>query len=112
MDYQNESDLLADGFALTTNIFQTGAGKGKVYEKIVHQLDEAPKRIYFSVDTEGVVAPWNFVVPAPTAEVKTEDVTPEVAEDTSKTVDTTETTDEVKTDDSVTDKPTQNDTEA
>jgi hypothetical protein len=65
MNYQNESDLQADGFALTPQVFHGGNGNGKIYEKIVHEVDQLPTRVYFSVDVDGTVAPFNgSVTPA------------------------------------------------
>lgn len=55
MDYNTEADLVADGFEVTPQAFHTGAGTGKVYEKVMNVEDESV-RVYFSVDTEGKVA--------------------------------------------------------
>lgn len=55
MDYKSEQDLEDGGFELTTNVWHTGKGDGKVYEKIVEGL-----RVYFGVDTDGSIIPLQF----------------------------------------------------
>lgn len=56
MDYSSELDLANDGFVLTPNVWHSGKGQGKVFEKIV---DNA--RVYYGVDVDGSVVKLDFV---------------------------------------------------
>lgn len=57
----NEQDLIANEYVLTPNIAQTGTGDGKVYEKIVSEVDgdtAVDRRTYYVVNPDGTIAPW------------------------------------------------------
>lgn len=56
-EYNSEQELIADGFALTPNIWHSGKGNGKVYEKITEGT-----RVYFGVDVDGSVSPYDAKV--------------------------------------------------
>lgn len=75
MNYQTELDLANDGFALTPNVWHTGSGDGKVFEKIVDNV-----RVYYGVAPDGSVTKLDFtsvagtVAPAPAEAVPVVDV--------------------------------------
>ena len=82
-DYKTESDLIAASFELTPNIWHTGKGSGKVFEKIVDGV-----RVFYGVDTEGVVSKLEFTGGQPTVapEAPVEPaVEPEVVEPVTET---------------------------
>jgi len=73
-DYKTELDLADAGFVLTPNIWHTGKGSGKVFEKIVDEV-----RVFYGVDVDGAVMPLSFTGGQPTVVAPVE-ATPEVVE--------------------------------
>jgi hypothetical protein len=64
-DYKTEADLIAAGFEFTPNIWHTGKGSGKVYEKITEGV-----RTFYGVDTEGAVSKLEFTGGQPSVAVE------------------------------------------
>ena len=64
-DYKTEADLITAGFEFTPNIWHTGKGSGRVYEKITEGV-----RTFYGVDTEGAVSKLEFTGGQPSVAVE------------------------------------------
>ena len=92
--FENEQALQDAGFVLTPNIFNSPAGAGKVYAKSFENsapftdanVEGGLHYEYFSVDPQGVVAPWNQQNSPVAAPTMTDVIPPEAPTEAGPTV--------------------------